>query len=182
MSETLTPAQARHKHKATFDRFWMAYPRKTHINDAANSWARLMESGADPVKIVKAATSFAGKVGPDLQYCPGPHRWLEGGRYEDADLFEDESAARIAWLKQMWQEANVRAVENRFHISMEKEYPPDSVTAPEAIRFWHKQRARSWITSVAISKGATPKNGETPSDTSAATKSATLDASESLPA
>lgn len=153
MSETLTPAQARAKHASTFSRFIAAYPRRTHQNEAANVWAKLMESGEDPVRIIKSATNFAGSVS-DLKYCPAPNRWLEQGRYTDAHLFQDESAAQIAWLKQMWREANVRAVENRYHITMEKAWPPDEMTSPDAIRFWHRQRARSWITEVAISKGA----------------------------
>lgn len=148
MTETLTPAQARKKHQKTFDRFWSAYPRRTHINEAADAWARLMESGADPVRIVKAAKGFAASVGSDLQYCPGPHRWLEGGRYEDASLFEDEVASAKSWLKQMWREANVKAVENKYHISKPKRYPPDDVTSTDGIRAWYRQDARDWITEV----------------------------------
>src|SRR5271165_936172 len=123
MSAPLTPAQARKKHEATFSRFIAAYPRRTHHTEAANAWAKLMEQGADPVRIVRAAQAYAA-TNPELKYCPAPHRWLENGRYDDADLFTDEVAAQVAWLKQMWRDANVRAVENRFHVSMSKEYPP----------------------------------------------------------
>lgn len=147
MSAPLTPAQARKKHQPTFNRFYMAYPRKTHINEAANVWARLMEAGEDPVRIVRAAEGFAA-TNPELKYVPGPHRWLENGRYDDTSLFEDEKAAAKAWLKQMWREANVKAVEGKFHISMPKRYPPDDITNPDAIRFWHKQAVRDWITEV----------------------------------
>lgn len=152
MSAPLTPAQARKKHQSTFDRFWMAYPRKTHINEAANVWARLMEAGEDPVRIVRAAEGFAGTCGTDLTYVPGPHRWLENGRYDDTSLFQDEQAALTAWLKQMWRNADAKAVEGKFHISMPKSYPPDDITNPDAIRFWHKQAKRDWITEVYRSK------------------------------
>lgn len=158
MTEGLTPAQARHKHKETCARFMAAYPRHTHHTEAANAWSKLMEQGEDPVRIVKAAKAYA-ETNPDLKYVSAPHRWLENGRYDDADLFADESAAQIAWLKQMWRDANVRAVENRYHVTMPKQYPDDTITSPDAIRFWHKQRARSWITSVAMSKGAQTKSG-----------------------
>lgn len=141
----LTPAQARHKHKATFDRFWSSYPRKTHINEASNVWSKLMESGADSSRIIKAATSFAGKFGTDLQYCPGPHRWLENGRYEDADLFEDEHAAIKVWFQAQARIANVKAVQDRLHITMPKRYPPEDITTPEGIRFWYQQQAKAWI-------------------------------------
>lgn len=148
MTAPLTPAQARHKHKATFDRFYMAYPRKTHGTEAATAWAKLMESGADPVRIVKAATAFAAKLGTDLTYCPGPHRWLENGRYEDADLFEDEQAAIKVWFQQQSRTANVKAVQDRLHITMPKQYPPDDITTPDGIRFWYQQQAKAWIREV----------------------------------
>lgn len=148
----LTPAQARKKHQGTFDRFWSVYPRHTHINEAANTWAKLMESGVDPVRVINAARSFATRCGTDLKYVPGPHRWLDAGQYDDADLFQDESAAVTAWLKEMWRQGNVKAVENRFHISMPKEYPPDDISSPDAIRFWYRNQARAWITEVYRSK------------------------------
>lgn len=147
----LTPAQARKKHESTFNRFMAAYPRRTHHAEAANAWARLMEQGEDPVPIVRAAQAYAA-TNPDLKYISAPHRWLEAERYHDADLFQDEKAALTAWLKQMWREANVKAVENKFHISMPKRYPPDDITSAEAIRFWHKQACRDWITEVYRSK------------------------------
>lgn len=174
--DTLTPAKAREKHRKTFERFWAAYPRHTHINEAQNVWSQLMEQGKDPVQIVKAAKAFAESKGTDLQYCPGPHRWLQAGQYEDADLFADENAAQLTWLKQQWKTANVKAVQDRYHVAMPKEYPPDEITDPEAIRFWYRERARAWITEVAISKGArlsTAQTQSTPEDSAGCTTGAT---------
>jgi hypothetical protein len=144
----LTPAKAREKHRKTFERFWAAYPRHTHINEAAKTWANLMEQGADPVKIVKAARLFAERTGTDLKYCPGPHRWLGAGQYDDADLFEDEHAGIKTWFQQQSRTANVRAVEDRYHITMPKTYPPDDLTDSESIRFWYTAQAKAWIREV----------------------------------
>ncbi|APQ42181.1 hypothetical protein PBI_MRMAGOO_78 [Mycobacterium phage MrMagoo] len=143
----LTPAQARKKHQSTFDEFWTAYPRHTHINEAANEWAKLMETGRDPLPIIGAARRYAASVaGTDMKYVPGPHNWLKAGQYDDSDLFQDERQAQVTWLKQMWKTANVKAVENKYHVTMPKQYPPDEMTDPQAIEFWYREQARSWIT------------------------------------
>ncbi|SLJ47724.1 Uncharacterised protein [Mycobacteroides abscessus subsp. abscessus] len=39
-------------------------------------------------------------------------------------------------------------MENRFGIKMPKQYPPDEMTDPEAIRFWHREISRAWITQI----------------------------------
>lgn len=161
MDRPLTPAQARKKHQGTFDRFWSVYPRHTHVNEAAKAWADLMEKGVDPVRVINAARSYATKCGDDLKYVPGPHRWLQAGQYDDADLFQDENAAQVAWLKQMWRTGNVKAVEDRYHISMPKRYPPEDISSPEAIRFWYREQARAWITEVYKEKYECP-NGSQP--------------------
>jgi hypothetical protein len=91
VSARLTPAQARKKHQATFEQFWSAYPRHTHINEASKAWADLMETGADPTQVIGAARRYASSVaGKDMTYVPGPHNWIKAGQYDDADLFQDE--------------------------------------------------------------------------------------------
>lgn len=145
----LTPGEARKKHREAFNAFWSAYPRKVAPAEAENVFAALMESkGLDPVRIVAAARAFADRCGEDLTYVPSPHSWLKQGRYDDADLFTDERAGQVNWMKQQWRTGNVRAVENRFHITMPKQYPPDDMTNPDDIRFWHKEICRAWITTV----------------------------------
>lgn len=149
----LTAAQLRKKHAATFDKFWAAYPRHTHINEAAKVWGELIEGGAEPAQIAAAARRYAASVaGTDMKFVPGPHRWLAAGQYDDADLFQDERGALQTWLRQQWQTVNVKAIENRFHITMPKVYPPDDVEGAEAIRFWYREQARAWIMDIAKEK------------------------------
>lgn len=140
----LTPAKLRDKHHKTFEKFWETYPRHTHRIEATNVWSSLMEDGGDPVQIVGAARAFANKL-DNIKFAPAPHRWLQNGRYDDADLFADEAAAGKAWLQAQWQSANVKAVEDRYHITMEKRYPPEGMTDTKAIAFWYREIAREFI-------------------------------------
>ncbi|QSM01118.1 hypothetical protein SEA_NANOSMITE_73 [Mycobacterium phage Nanosmite] len=142
----LTAAQARKKHQASFDEFWRAYPRHTHINEAQKVWADIMEAGGDATQIIGAARRYAASVaGTDMKYVPGPQNWLKAGQYDDADLFQDERQAQITWLKQMWKTANVKAVQDKYHVTMPKQYPPDDITEPDAIEFWYRTQAQAWI-------------------------------------
>ncbi|QDH93641.1 hypothetical protein SSEA_SKINNY_70 [Mycobacterium phage Skinny] len=142
----LTAAQLRKKHQDTFEKFWAAYPRHTHITEAQKAWADLMEEGRDANQIVSAARRYAASVAnTDMKYVPGPHNWLRAGQYDDADLFQDERQAQINWLKQMWKTANVKAVEDRFHVTMPKKYPPEDITEPDAVAFWYRTQAQAWI-------------------------------------
>lgn len=137
------------RHREAFRAFWNAYPRKTHPTEAERIFADLVENkGIDPVKLVESARAFAARSGEDLKYCPSPVSWLKAGRYDDADLFSDEKAGQIAWMKQQWKTANVKAVQNRFHITMPKQYPPEEMTDPADIRFWYREISRAWITQV----------------------------------
>lgn len=146
MPPKLTPAQARKKHSASFQQFWATYPRHTHVNEANDAWAKLMEDDADPNRIIGAARRYAASVaGTDMKYVPGPHNWLKAGQYDDADIFQDERQAIKTWYQQQWKTANVKAVQDRLHVTMPKIYPPDDITDPDAIRFWFRTQAQSWI-------------------------------------
>ncbi|MDB2213893.1 hypothetical protein [Mycobacteroides abscessus] len=150
MSEKLTPGEARKKHARSFRQFWDAYPKHTAISEAERVFADLVENkGQDPAKLIESARNFAMSCDPDdLTYVPAAHSWLKQGRYDDVDLFADERAAQRNWMKQQWKTTNVKAVENRFGIKMPKQYPPDDMTDPEAIRFWHREISRAWITQI----------------------------------
>ena len=56
--------------------------------------------------------------------------------------------AQITWLKEMWETANVAAVENKYHVQMPKRYPPEDITNEDGIRFWYRETARAWITEI----------------------------------
>ncbi|MBB5167153.1 hypothetical protein [Mycobacterium sp. AZCC_0083] len=160
MPPKLTPAQARKKHQSTFDLFWRSYPRHTHINEASDAWAKLMEDGADATKIIGAARRYAASVaGTDMKYVPGPQNWLKAGQYDDADIFQDEQQAIKTWFQQQWKTGNVKAVQDRLHITMPKVYPPDDMIDPDAIRFWFKTQAQAWIMQMYKEKYETCQNG-----------------------
>lgn len=139
-----TPQQLRNDHAQTFKRFWQAYPRHTHQHEAALAWGRLMEDGEDPVQLVKAAEGYA-NTNPDLKFVTAPHNWLKTGRYEDADLFSDEAAASVEWLRRMYRTCNVAAVESKMQRRFPKWYPSrDDLTDTEE-RAEYKAAAHAWI-------------------------------------
>ncbi|MDM2418378.1 hypothetical protein PP577_18450 [Mycobacteroides abscessus] len=146
MSEQLTIGQVRKKHAKRFKEFYAAYPKHVGPTEAEEVFAKLVEyEGLDPVKLIQSAKNYAMSVGQDLTYVPAPASWLKKGRYDDVDLFADERAAQINWLKQQWKTANVKAVEDRYHVTMPKQYPPDDITTEAAIEFWYRETARAWI-------------------------------------
>lgn len=147
ISGALTPAQAVKKHTEAFGRFYAAFPKHVAPSEAARVFADLCEKGADPVQLIRAARAYADRVGTDLTYVPSPHSWLKQGRYEDADLFTDEKGAEKAWLVRCWQTVNVAAVENKYHVSYPKTYPPEDMTA-DGIDVWYKATARAWIDTI----------------------------------
>ena len=140
----MSPQKIRNAHARTFDRFWKAYPRHTHREEAALQWGRLMEAGEDPVRLVKAAEGYAA-TNPDIQYVTAAHNWLKNGRYDDADLFSDEAAASVEWLRRMYKTGNVAAVESKFQCKMPKWYPSREDLTEKEERAEFKAAAQAWI-------------------------------------
>lgn len=149
MPDRLTPAQARKKNRPAFDQFWAAFPKKVAPTEAERVFTDLVERGADPEHLIKKARAYAATVDPaDMRYVPSPHSWLKQGRYDDADLFTNQVEAEKEWFRQCWRDVNVKAVENRYHVTYEKQYPPDEMSDTAAIAFWYKEKARQWIAQV----------------------------------
>lgn len=147
MGDKLTQSQLRNKHRKSFEKFWSAYPRKVAPAEAEKTFAEMVEyRGLDPVHVINAARNYA-LTGPDLKFVPAPHSWLKQGRYDDADLFTDEYAAQETFLRQCWKTANVKAVQDRYHVTMPKSYPPDDIK-PDDIPFWYREKCREWITTI----------------------------------
>lgn len=146
---TLTPGEARKKNRAAFDMFWKAYPKKIAPTEAERVFSEVVEKGADPDYLIKKARAYALTVDPtDLKYVPSPHSWLKQGRYDDADLFTNQLEAEKEWLRECWRTANVKAVEDRYHVTFDKQYPPDDMADPAAIKLWYQETARAWISKV----------------------------------
>ncbi|MEY9837408.1 hypothetical protein [Streptacidiphilus sp. EB103A] len=72
-----------------FADFWTAYPKKVGKGNARKAWTAALKRGAEPAAIVAAAESHASawqSAGTDKQWIPYPSTWLNGERYDDADL------------------------------------------------------------------------------------------------
>ena len=146
---TLTPSEARRKNRKAFDMFWAAYPKKVAPTEAERVFSDIVERGTDPEYLIKKARAYAATVDPaDLRYVPSPHSWLRQGRYDDADLFTNVVEQEQEWLRQCWRDVNVKAVENRYHVRFEKQYPPEDMHDADAIRLWYQETARAWITAI----------------------------------
>lgn len=67
-----------------FGAFWNAYPRKKSIEKAKDAWRAAIDDGADPDRIVAAATAYAyERRGEDHRFTPYPGKWIEEARYLD---------------------------------------------------------------------------------------------------
>lgn len=149
----MTPGELRAKNRRHFKEFWKAFPKKVAINDAERAFTATVEGtttrpGVDPEHLIAKAKAYSRTVDPDdLKYVPSPASWLSAGRYDDQDLFTNQREQEVSWLKDQWRTANTRAVEDRFHISFPKQYPPDDLPE-EKMTFWYREKAREWITSV----------------------------------
>lgn len=155
MSDRLTPGEARRKNHEAFQAFWRAYPRRIAIREAERVFSEIVEGtlsrpGVDPNLLITKAKAYARTVDPnDLQYVPAPHSWLKQGRYEDMDLFTDQTQAEKEWLKGCWYRCDVKAVEDKYHITMPRVNLPEGMDDPKTIREWYRGQAQLWIAEVA---------------------------------
>ncbi|HEY9369102.1 helix-turn-helix domain-containing protein [Streptomyces sp.] len=72
------------QHLEAFGAFWLIYPKKKAREEAKKAWIAAIERGADPARIVDAATVYAHeRTGEDPQYTKYPATWLNKGCYDD---------------------------------------------------------------------------------------------------
>lgn len=133
--------------------FWAAYPRKVAPTEAERVFSEMVEQGISPDHLITKARAYGRTVDPaDMRYIPAPHAWLRQGRYDDEDLFTNQVEQEREWFRQCWRDINVTAVENRYHLTFDKQYPPEDMKTAEAINLWYREKARAWIASVAQEK------------------------------
>jgi hypothetical protein len=71
-------------HLEAFGAFWLVYPKKRAREEAKKAWCQAIERGADPQRIVDAATSYAReRASEDPKYTKYPATWLNKGCYDD---------------------------------------------------------------------------------------------------
>jgi hypothetical protein len=82
---------------ATFDDFWLAYPRKQSRGPARHAWVQATRRAA-PDEIVAGARRYAADPNRVDRYTVAPARWLEEERWADGPLPDrnpNESLARL---------------------------------------------------------------------------------------
>ena len=67
---------------ATFDDFWLLYPRRVARRDAMKAWAQ-MTAAEQMAAVVAMADWRRVWATKDRDYLPYPATWLRGGRWED---------------------------------------------------------------------------------------------------
>lgn len=67
-----------------FGAFWMVYPKKRDREEALKEWRAAVARGADPTRIVAAATAYAReRNGQEARFTKYPATWLRKGCYDD---------------------------------------------------------------------------------------------------
>lgn len=80
-----TPSKPRvDHHLEAFGAFWLVFPKKRAREEAQKAWCAAIERGADPKRIVDAATAYAReRANEDPKYTKYPATWLNKGCYDD---------------------------------------------------------------------------------------------------
>ncbi|MBM3571192.1 MAG: hypothetical protein FJX52_02365 [Alphaproteobacteria bacterium] len=68
---------------ATWDDFWLLYPRRVAKQDAQKAWSKLTEAERMAALIAVATWRRVWLDRGDLQYVPYAASWLRGARWED---------------------------------------------------------------------------------------------------
>lgn len=80
----LAPVPPVDYHLDAFGAFWIVYPKKKDREDAKRAWIAAIERGAEPKRMVDAATAYArDRAQEDPKYTKYPATWLNKGCYDD---------------------------------------------------------------------------------------------------
>jgi len=79
---------------ATFDDFWLIYPRRVAKKDAKRAWDKITPKVQMQALIALADWRQVWLSRGELQYVPHPASWLNGERWDD-ELPEDFNRSRI---------------------------------------------------------------------------------------
>jgi hypothetical protein len=80
-----TPSKPKRDYRLdAFGAFWLTYPKKRSREEAQKAWCAALDRGADPQKIVAAATTYAReRATEDPKFTKYPATWLNKGCYDD---------------------------------------------------------------------------------------------------
>jgi hypothetical protein len=80
-----------------------AFPEREGGNErnfAPAAWARALERGADPERIITAALAYATATeGRPRRYIMGVRRWLNEARWREAVFLEIGEKPRLVWIE-----------------------------------------------------------------------------------
>jgi hypothetical protein len=82
---TATPSRQKVDHHLdAFGAFWLVYPKKKAREEARKAWCSAIDRGANPERIVEAATAYAReRASEDPKFTKYPATWLNKGCYDD---------------------------------------------------------------------------------------------------
>lgn len=130
-----------------FNDFFKVYPRKIDRLRALDAFIELAQDGCDLGEVIAKAEAYGKNVNPaQLQYVPSPRSWLRDRRWEDNDLFTDQSVAERDWLVNCWNRADTRSITERYGFLYNHPPIPEGVDDLDA---WHKDQRKVWIGLVA---------------------------------
>jgi DNA replication protein DnaC len=69
--------------RATFDDFWLLYPRRVARKDAERAWSRMNEAQRMAAVVALVDWRRVWQARGDVQYVPHASTWLNGERWTD---------------------------------------------------------------------------------------------------
>ena len=92
--------------EATFEEFWLVFPRRVARKDALKAWSRI--SPELYPKIITAVVAWrAVWMSRELQYCPHAATFLNGERWDDELPSEFRRAAHVPFAPQPHEKKSV---------------------------------------------------------------------------
>lgn len=71
--------------KMEFQEFWKDYPKRECLSEAQSTWNTVVKDNPEIIEKIKTAMKWQKKTGclKERKYCPKPHDYLRGQRWED---------------------------------------------------------------------------------------------------
>lgn len=137
-----------------FDAFWAAYPRREAKKGARVSFTKAVKNGTPADVLIAAATRYGAyvvAVGREREKIKIPTSWLNQGCWDD-ELEADGLAPvmpiePVAWLRGLWQAADVDPIEKTTRLRYERPDLPVGIDDKQAVADFFRDHRRAWIDS-----------------------------------
>ncbi|PKV95904.1 hypothetical protein ATK30_6837 [Amycolatopsis echigonensis] len=135
-----------------FDEFWSAYPRREAKRGAHTKFAKAVKDGTPAEEIIAGAKRYAAylaRVGREREKIKIPTTWLNNGCWDD-ELGGEQAAPvagtdPVAWLRGLWQAADVAPIERATHLRYERPDLPVGIDGKQAVADFFRDHRRAWI-------------------------------------